>query len=92
VSDTLTAPPMPLYPQDNAASNAPVTPIFGTLQPPPGMNAPQDQGGSGITSPAPLYPAPQYSDDTASQTPAAEVPADEGVHDLRDLRATPGTR
>ena len=93
VSDTPAAPPMPLYPQDNAASNAPVTPIFGTLQPPPGMSAaPQDQGGVSFTSPAPLYPAaPQYSDDTASAPPpAAEVPADEGVHDLRDLHGARG--
>ena len=92
--DTPAAPPMPLYPQDNAASNAPVTPIFGTLQPPPGIPAvPRDQGGVSFTSPAPLYPPPpQYSDDTASSSPppAAEVPADEGVHDLHDLRTKPG--
>lgn len=89
VSDTPTAPPMPLYPQDNATSNAPVTPIFGTLQPPPGMPAaPQDQGGNSFTPPDRVAPAPpQYSDDTASPPPAAEVPADEGVHDLRDLHA-----
>ncbi len=79
-------------------ANSSLTPIFNTLQPPPGMvpaplstpvdaaapQAPQDLLGNTYT-PAPVYAPPQSTD--AAATP--EVPADQNVNDLQDLRAAP---
>lgn len=82
-----------------AAEQSSLTPIFNTLQPPPGMEpapppadaaapqAPQDLVGNTYTpAPAPVY-APPQSSDAAAVTP--EVPADRDVNDLQDLRAAP---
>jgi L,D-transpeptidase ErfK/SrfK len=74
-----------------AAEQSSLTPIFNTLQPPPGMapalpSAPADAGapqppqdliGNAYTPPAPVYAAPPVA------------PADQDVNDLQDLRNAP---
>ena len=82
-----------------ADTQSSLTPIFNTLQPPPGMpgapppmpaaaapQPPQDLVGNAYTPP-PAYAMPQNGDDDAAAMPA--VPADQDVSDLQDLRATP---
>ncbi|HML10973.1 MAG TPA: L,D-transpeptidase family protein [Stellaceae bacterium] len=80
-SDTSAPPGPPLFAPETASAP---TPIFGTLQLPPGAGAPQDLVGNGFTPPATGYAPPPSRDDDAATAP--EIPADQDVHDLQDLR------
>ncbi|HTW51250.1 MAG TPA: L,D-transpeptidase family protein [Stellaceae bacterium] len=69
---------------DVTPASAPV-PIFGTLQPPPGM-APQGPQDASMPE-APGYDTPQTGYGDAAT--ASQVPADQGVEDLQALKAAP---
>lgn len=74
-------------PTQNAYAAPAASPIFNTLQPPPGMTpqAPPDLAGSAPSPDAPGYPPSQGGNDDAAA--ASQVPADQDVDDLQDLKA-----
>jgi L,D-transpeptidase ErfK/SrfK len=69
-----------------AAEPTSLTPIFNTLQPPPGMAASQGPQDAAMPA-APGYGPPQTGYNDAATAP--QVPADQGVDDLQALKAAP---